>query len=375
MFQRKHPRLLGKWLRIFLMILVFLLVLELGWLVLANFPQRTVIVETGTITKGCWVEAVYLRNETLLEAPADGYLTIRIPSGTMVPRGEVIGWISPEPTENLSEDALRLAKKAALYQSENDGLEVELKRINSEIARRQAVSNKAAVSADLASLEKERQRVLQSIRVNREEAHKALTKLEYLTGGITMITAASSGIFCSEYDGFESRFNPESFRQLSEDIFKQKFPLKAPTSRVSAGEPVGKLVEPFTEVLAAKVDPQVVGTPRPGDEWEVKTTNGWRNIKIIDIISLTNDKMMVGFYNSRPEIGFVPERRQKLFMVYRRVKGSSIPVQAIIRKKDKTWVRVVRGDEFEEREIRVLETDGNRAIVTGLEFGTAILSR
>lgn len=357
------------------MIVFFLLVLELGWLVLANFPQKVAIVETGEISKGCWVEAVYLRNETLLRAPADGYLTVRVPSGTMIPYGEVVGWISQQPTEDLPEDALRLAKKVALYQRENDGLEMEIKRLNSEISRRQASSNKAVANADLASLEKERQRVLQSIRVNRDEANKALVKLDYMTSGIVVMTTDSSGIFCNEYDGFESQLNPQSFRQLPEDIVKKKFPLKTPPSRVSKGEPIGKMVEPFTEVLVAKVDPQVVGIPRLGDEWEVKTTNGWRNIKIIDIISLANDKMMVGFHNSHPETRFVLDRRQKLFMVYRRVKGSSIPVQAIVRKKDKTWVRIVKGDEFQEQEIRVLETDGNRAIVTGLEFGTAILSR
>ena len=375
MFRHKRSRRLGKWLRIFLLILFFLLVLELGWLVVANFPQRTVIVETGTITKGCWVEAVYLRNETLLQAPADGYLTIRIPSGTKIPCGEVVGWISQEPTEDLPEDALRLAKKVALYQSENDGLELELQRLNSEIFRRQAMSNKGAARADLALLEKERQRIVQSIRNCRDEANKALVKLDYMTGGIVIISSTSAGIFYREYDGLEEQLNPESIRQLPVDIFKKKFPLKTPPSQISKGEPVGKLVEPFTEVLVAKVDPRVVGTPCLGDEWEVKTTNGWRNIKIIDIISLTNDKMMVGFYNNHPEIRFMPDRRQKLFMVYRRVKGSSIPVQAIFRKKDKTWVRIVKGDEFKEQEIRVVETDGNRAIVTGLEFGTAILSR
>lgn len=367
--------------RIFGIFIAFVLLFELGWLFITSFPQKTVVAEYRSIEKGCWVEAVSLRNEFPVTAPADGFLKTRTVTGTMIPYGELIGWISPNRQDKLPIEALKLSKKLAGFQSETDGLRVELNRLNHEINYRSIKFHPGSAAKNLQNQQdlklqvQEKQRVLRNIQYNYFQVAKIQAQLRDLTHGIVLIFNAYPGIFSTETDGFESELKPARFRELSESLFKRRYSPRRPGKKVSQGQVIGKVIQPFSEVLAVKINPTQVGTPKVGDEWEVKSGTEWRKIEIIDIISLSKDKMIVGMLNRSLDIEYTPERFRKLFMVYRRCKGISIPVQAIFKKKQRTMVKLVKGDEFLEKEIRVLETDGNQAIVSGLEFGTAILSR
>jgi hypothetical protein len=372
---------LGKLLRVFGIFIAFVLLFELGWLFITSFPQKTVVAEYGSVTKGCWVDTVTLRNEFPITAPADGFLKVRITTGTMIPNGELIGWISRERREEVPEEVLRLSRKLAGLESETNGLQVELNRLNHEMNYRSSKFKSGSLvkirqnQQDLSIQAQEKERVIRNIQYNRLQKAKLHVELDDLTGDMVFVPNVNPGIFSAATDGFENELKPARLKELQEDIFRKHYRPDLPGKKVRQGEVIGKVVQPFSEVIAVKVNPAQVGYPRAGDKWEIKSGTEWRKIEIIDIISLSKDKMIVGLLNRNPEIKYTPERRRKLFMVYRRCKGISIPVQAIFKKNRRTMVKLVKGDEYLDKEIRVLETDGNQAIVSGLEFGTAILSR
>lgn len=379
--KREAGRKLRKVLQICGIFIVFVILFELGWLFITNFPKKTVIAEYGSVEKGCWVDTVSLRDEFLITAPSDGFLKIRITNGMMIPNGELIGWVSPDRSNDIPDEAVKLSKKLAGFQSETDGLQLELKRLNREINYRSLKLNSGSQGKssqnqlDLQNQTQEKQRVLRNIQYNRSQIVKIRSELRNLTQGAVPIFNHYPGIFSQETDGFEKTLHPVKFQKLSETIFKRKYSPRSPGEKVHKGQVIGKVVHPFSEVIVARINPTQIGTPKVGDQWEIKSGADWRKVEIIDIISLSKDKMMVGMLNRNPELTSHPERHRKLFIVYRRCQGISIPVQAIFRKKQRTIVKLVKGDDYLDQEIRVLETDGNQAIVSGLEFGTAILSR
>lgn len=345
-----------------------------------TFSPKRISVGLGTIEKGCWAETVFLRKETLLTASRSGAYTARLSSGTVIPNGEIVGWIGDKKTSHFSDDALQLARKKAAIESECLGLNREIQRLEGEIryrknANSQSVGTGSQVKADLLSQEKERERLLQTRHVKYQEIEKIKAKLTDLTNGAMIVTAPLSGIFSLEYDGYEERFTPDDFQTAAEELFRKKYRVKRPGHRVTKGDILGKMIEPFNEIVVLQVDPRITGIPQAGDVWYLQSNGEWREIKVMDINPLAEDKLIVGLNNLQPNPVYNPKRRQKLFLVYRRVKGLCVPARAIFKDDRSSYVKVYKGDGYLRQEVQVIETDGDQAIVSGLEFGTAIISR
>ncbi|HYH01849.1 MAG TPA: hypothetical protein VEC37_02005, partial [Bacillota bacterium] len=65
----------------------------------------------------------------------------------------------------------------------------------------------------------------------------------------------------------------------------------------------------------------------------------------------------------------------KLFVVHRRITGVTIPAQAIFEQEGRALVRIAKGDSYREKPVEVLENDGSKAVVAGIEVGTILISR
>jgi len=369
--KRRYKFKLGKFLRLFVLSGLSILILEGAWLILANIDHKTVIAGWDTIKKGCWVEAVYLREETVLTASRSGFLTFRVKSGALVPRGELIGWISPVPGQEVNAEFFQKFQKYQDLCAERDELAEDSARINQEIRLKTGRN----LIEELTALRREKDRVLQNMQAIKK---KIGTIYPEVAGGLkdcSMVTAGQPGFFSSDYDGSETELTPGRLKDLDETIFRKKYRLRSPGEKVNSGAIIGKIINPFRQAVAVKVNPALTGKPTRGAEWEGMTVDGWRKFTITDIISITKDKMMIGFKSQELEPEYSLTRRRKIFMVYRRITGVSIPVQAIIKKKGRTLVRVMEKEGCGEKEIQILETDGQKAIVSGLKFGTAIISR
>ncbi|HEX3044369.1 MAG TPA: HlyD family efflux transporter periplasmic adaptor subunit [Bacillota bacterium] len=99
MVQRRKVRLFNL-IRLFGGILLVIVLIEAGRSAIGNLIIRPYAAKWGTIEKGYWTSAIFLRDETLIKAPTSGKLRMIVKSGSRVPRGEPVAEVIP------SEDAL-----------------------------------------------------------------------------------------------------------------------------------------------------------------------------------------------------------------------------------------------------------------------------
>ncbi|MGD9155152.1 MAG: hypothetical protein PVG90_06605, partial [Bacillota bacterium] len=65
----------------------------------------------------------------------------------------------------------------------------------------------------------------------------------------------------------------------------------------------------------------------------------------------------------------------KIFVVFQRITGVTVPIQALFKREDLTLVRIAGGEGYREKKVAVLAADGDKAVVSGIEAGTLIISR
>lgn len=385
---------IGKRWRNLILSLVMILIVELAWVLLTSQPRQIVIAQQGTIEKGCWVEGILLRQEQLLTAPMKGHFYTKVDSGSLLPHGEIVGWIGAKSIKELPDNILKIVEKSANLESERVGLQLELKRLTSEIEYVKRLLQDPAAAAvaasytghqrtkqqlqeDLKYQEQEKLQLLPIIQNNQialDQRNQELSELSKFLE-IELVFMDRPGIFCAEYDGFEDQYSPEDFSVINEKSFKHNYSLNSVDKKVDQGEILGKIIDPFVELLVVMVNPKKVGSPQVGDKWSLKTEEDWIKLEIVELNQLADDKMILGFASQGGIEQFNPQRRQKFFMIYRSCQGISVPVQALFKKGETTVVKVLRENDHFDQAVTVLESDGQRAIVSGLKFGTAILSR
>jgi putative membrane fusion protein len=368
---------------------VFLLVvlLEVGWLFLANILVKPVVAKWGAIEKGCWVEAIYLRNETILTASVSGSLVTRVEDGTKVPRGEILASINsgdslPE-TNTAWETDSAVQEKLLSLEKEEQSLQADLNRVQVEVESRRSKFKKAPIqsikvkekSEDLLSLQKEKAQIMRSIQTVRSQKSEWQKKSLDQPDKPEFIIAGEPGYVFNQYDNQEGKLTPGQFQELSEGDFQQNYPLKSPDTTVKAGENIGKIVDAFGQIIAVIVNTRQTGVPNQGDNWWIKTADHTYQVPVNCTLPLKNGKMVIGLEDNTLAPDFLSNRRSKIFIVYKRVVGVCIPVQAVFRQGNDTLVKVVKGDGFQQKRVQVLETDGDKAIVTGIDFGTTLISR
>lgn len=382
--QRRKYRIQGI-VKLLSRIFLLLLILELGWLFLGNLLEKPVIARWETVVKGCWVEAVFLRNEKTFLAPIEGNLITMVEEGIKVPRGEVLARIESHPRidDSEQEDYSSLQNKLLTCDMEEQSLKQDLERVQSEIINKRSKTGGSSIksirageiSEDLSSLEKEKGQILRSIQNIRQRGQNLRNKLSEAGEEPVLITASEPGYLIYQLDGWEGKIRPENFSELSAGIFRQNFSLKPRPAKVNSGKPIGKIVNPFQQKIAVIVNTRLTGYPRRGDLWWIKTPEGTHPVRVIDFFPLNEERFLLALEDSELINYFLPNRRSRIFIIYKKVSGVCIPIHALLKKGPTTMVKVVKGDGFTEKEVTVKETDGAMVIVDGLEFGTTIISR
>lgn len=369
---------ISKFLGMVLLVICLVLMIELIWLVIVNIPGKTVVADWSTLSKGSWVEALYLREEECLVANQSGFLQPMIATGVMIPQGEILGSINQDNDENvINPENVAMYRHLHEIQKERNELQKDLARINKEIYQNTDPKVKGFLKTpdELKILEQEKERISQKIRSINLKVNQIQLNLNQTDFKNSLLIAEKAGYISWEYDGYEDRLTPERFRKLELSDFRRNYQLNRLKKRVNSGEIVAKITYPFRQWVAIVINPEQTGKPSLNENWYINTEEGWKKNSIIDIISIAKDKMIIGLKSQELEQTFSPERRRKIFINYRMVSGVSIPVQAIFKKGQKTLVKLVKGDDLKEKEIRVIISDGNKAIVEGIAFGTAIISR
>jgi hypothetical protein len=369
-----------KFLRLAAAVILVVFLLEAGWLLVVNLFQKVVIANWGSIEKGCWAEGLYLRKEKMVTASDTGELIPEIKSGERIPRDEIIALIDTGNVflgKNREVTAGQIAayKKLQQYLREESALHMDLQRINYDVARRSGHRGKIDSSPDLILLKQEKEEVLRTIQSIRSISARYRRELEPSFAGLTIVAVTEPGYFSFEYDGYETTLNPGAFSGLKRDDFGRKYLLRRPGNHVKKGEILGKLIAPFQQMIVFKVDLRNMTIPKKGDIWRVKTKYGWKNAPVSAYKPLSATEGIVGVDVQTAEIEQLTSRTAKLFVVYQQITGVIVPVQTIFRHDGHAFVRIVKGDGYREKMVNIIATDGGRAVITGIETGTMIISR
>lgn len=172
--------------------------------------------------------------------------------------------------------------------------------------------------------------------------------------------------------------SPERILQLMPDDFKRNYRVRLTKTKVTAGDTVAKIINPFRQVVIIQPDTRRTGIPQIGQSWWIKNAAGLNKVIINRVWTLPSGNaksdLVVALDDSQLDRSLLPDRRLRVFLVYRRVTGIVIPKRAVI-KNGQTIVRVMKGDGYTKQPVKILESDDSNVIVSGLDFGTTIISR
>lgn len=392
-FQKETDRLSGGsskhhrfkiYFAVFFRILLFILIIEAGWLLVRNLNLRPVVAKWGAIEKGYWTDALFLREETSIIAPISGIFKPEIASGLRVPEGEFLGYIHPESAPVTREEALQHYKMRQRWRqltADIEGQTMELNRIEAALR----LSKTASVSRldpvrEQQILNEEAAHVRAYLAKNREEIRELSTELSRNHPEQPVIfTAPAPGYCFFLHDGWEGKLSPERILQLMPDDLKRNYRARTTKTKVAAGDTIAKIINPFRQLVIIQPDIRRTGIPRVGRSWWIKNSAGLNKVIINRVWSLpegnAKPRLVVALDDSQPDRSLLPERRLRIFLVYRRVTGIIIPKRAIFENGLETTVRVMKGDGFTKQAVKILESDDTNVIVSGLDFGTTIISR
>ncbi len=377
-FSRSRRNLL----KLFGYTVILILLIEIGRITLGIWVVKPVVAQWGVIEKGCWVEALFLRDEIIIKSEFEGNINQKAENGSRIAKGAVIASINTRFGLAMEPDdaAFRLERRLLLLRSEDGALASELKRINNEINFRKnsllKTSTKTSeIKEDLGSLEQEKRQILRNIKSVREQILKTQVAIKNEMKGFKSVVAPEVGYLFFQYDNWEGKLSPDHFFELSEEEFRNNYHLKSTGNRVKPGAIIAKIISPFTQTIAVMIDTSITGTPKLGDSWGIKTSDGLHSVIIKNIIPMDNRKMILAFDDSGIYQQHIPTRRSKIFIIYRKINGITVPTQALYINGRQTFVKLRKGDGYSLQEVQVLETDGDKAVVEGIDFGTTILSR
>ena len=323
-------------------VLILLLIIEILGTLVGYFTEKPVVAQWGTMEKGFWAETLFLRDESILTAPVGGELSLKLDEGIRTPHGEIVAVIDTTDSVNKSSDNSGLQIRLQHLNGENQSLHEDLQRIGVEIAAKTAklrhTSKKAiqfgSLTEDLTAIEQEKARILRNIEHNRLEILSIVRTINSRQSGVVLIPLETPGYLFYKYDEYEAHFSPDRFKELRAEDFNRAYSLKLPDKRVKAGAVIAKVIQPFHQLITFISDPKQSGLPEPGDIWWFKSGDNIFQCPVVDRIRLNDGsgKIIVALDDVSMLPEFMPNRRAKIFIIYKHVSGIIIPVQALYKR-------------------------------------------
>jgi hypothetical protein len=351
-----------------------------GWLLIVDRLQKVVAATWGMVEKGSWIEVLYLRDEKPLTVPAAGRLTVQVKNGARVPQGEILALLDQGaglgPNVEVTNSSRQSYNKYQMQVREEAALTLDLHRISTDVTKHLKKRGCQKTSADLEALQQEKEQVIRNIQVIHAQSVSLQQELVPVLKRWQFIAAEEPGSFLTMYDGWEGLLSPEYLSRLTLSDFTRKYPLKTGArQQVKTGETFGRLINPFNQIMAIKINAQQTGIPQTGAVWRFKTASGWKSAPLTYVKMFNAQFGVAGAPIQAEEADLSTSRLAKMFVIYQRITGVTVPVQALFRRENLTLVRVAKGDGYREKTVRVLGNDGSKAVVSGIEVGTMIISR
>ncbi len=370
----------AKW--IFKIVLIIIIVESL-WIMVGNLTVKTVVAKWGIIEKGGWVEALFLNDTELLRAPTEGSLSWKEVSGARIPGQALLAYVAKSKKISGESNLLTaiewqlLERFRHLLQSQEIARE-ELNKVDQQIiSLREKLAQKKLkkIRKKLFSLKKEKKEILRNIQDILKQL--ALVKADLGTNLLLSqtVVAARAGFFLSQYDGWEEILKPAAIHKLTVKDFQRRYQVKQVASKVEKEQIIGKIIDPFSGLIAVMVNPQEVLPVSRKDVWQVKVADHYYPGIITQKYLLAPDRLIVALKGVRLPDEWLMKRQTRIHLIYRVTQGVTIPVQAIYQVDGQAVVRLVKDVGYKTKRIGVIATDGAKAVVTGIESGTLLFSK
>ncbi len=370
---RQERRKKRKSRRGFITFLIGAFVLCIAVNVAMSFDNRleTMIVRTGTEEESVTAEGYLFREQTVIQAPAEGYLYCEADEEQRVKIGETVAYIykneistsamaelkavegeiaklegSSLKKDIYSNDTAKIEQSIAQelsrvpilgFQGRLDEIDTIKAEVNNLIEGRRIVTGEAE--------HKDNSEELQALKLKKAEL-EAKYNIER-----TIVHAPKAGAFTARTDGLEEMLDPKYVEEITPEYLKElnKKLTKAETdTRAEKGQPIGKIVNNFLWSVAALIPADIAEDIDVGDcidirfpEIDVSTIEA----TVSKITSEENGKVVVVVESNKYVDKIYSTSKMKVELIKHHYEGYKIPSRSIRINDGKTGVYVIRNDK------------------------------
>lgn len=254
---------------------------------------ETTIVRSGTEEEHIAGEGYIFREQTVIDAPADGYLYCEAQEDERVSRGEAVMYIYKNQINVAAINELKEVEKQIAELSENmrtsEVFSSDTAKIEQTISQNLRRVPMLGAEDDIGSVEEicesvneliDKRRIIlgektdddHAQKLNEMKNQKARLEQEYDIER-TIIHAPATGAFTARIDGLEEMLMPSALENINAAYMKEldKLSAQAKTSEtVQAGQPMGKIVNNFTWNVAVQVSKREAESLKVGDSIRIR---------------------------------------------------------------------------------------------------------
>jgi len=373
---RKKRRIILPLAGIFLCLIIYL-----GFL--RNSYGDIYIAKEETVKEIFSSEAVVVKNEKVINSPAEGKLELLVKAGERVrvnsPLFKVV--TDADKKESLERDISELQEKLDSLKGKKSVLSFQLldksiadvKNKLKEAKAKGQTDKVASLENDLLRLEKERLKAeeenLNAIKMLEKSLELQKRKLEEVE---PVILSPMAGIVSFNIDGYEGLLKPDKVDGLSYDEIKDittRAENPAISDSIKVNQAVLKIVDNFSLYIVTQSNREDL---QEGRRYTLRFPELNLEVKA-DLKKISEEEQTAVFSVKEVPFELLDRRKVDVEIVVRTYSGIGVPVSAIVPSKGKEGVFLFYEGKLSFKPVRVVAKDDEKAIVDGLKVGDRVL--
>lgn len=319
---------------------------------------ETTLIDFGTVESFKEKNMVVIRNDKVLEAPADGYYELIYPEGDRVKKGlPVAKSKNHESTENYNYliDLIDNRIQAFNNSSGDVSSEGELNKINNRLEYLYKTAQGRIQNDEIEYVEKIKKEIIslndkkQYFFPNEQKTSKEdlIAQKEKLlrekNNKNSTVYSSMVGLVSSYYDGYEGELNILNIKNLTVSKLEKVENTSGIDYSVEKkkGEPVAVISENFEWYLACEVFPEDIDNIPSGKPIYVEIEDKRFKASLEDFYKGSDDKFVGYFRITDDKFNYYSKRKFDAKLIFQSSNGLAIPNEAIIDLDGKEGVFVV----------------------------------
>lgn len=371
--KRRHlPYVIGSLLIVFLGINIYAAV---------KTPVTTQLVISGELENAISTEGYVIRNELLVNAPANGTLSCLVKEGERVSKGGKIASVYVGNADEETQVRLnRVMERLSDYGGSSDAVNFSSEDINAA-----EVQINHQIDDMITSMQTKN---MTSAEKNKEELYKLMDRYKNAEGQTTYsqllqekqelesslqsvrkdIYAPEAGVFSSKLDGYENFFDIKDLSKITPSKLEEadKYTVNSNT-KIEQGKPVVKIFDNYNWYYSADVDKTFAKDLKIGDYIELRFSDISKTLLPATVASINTDdsgKVSLVISCRYYEDSIYRLRKTSAEIVLGTYKGLKIPKSAIrVQEDGETGVYVLKDNIVDYKKVNVIYAGTNYVIV------------